>query len=167
MNEIGKTPGEVSKTLDVTGATLRNYVKNFALFLSPDATRKTRKRFSPEDVDTLLTAKSLLNTGLTYGQVSERLETQPLEGEVIDETSPAGSGSTFEDIPPAEEQTTAIELLDWFENVLERQKEQHQTALDIQTQHIESLKSDKERIQRQLNFERLPWWRKWRTEPPD
>ena len=157
MNEIGQTPGEVSKTLDVTGATLRNYVKQFKPFLSENATKKTRKRFSPEDIQILKTAKSFLDAGLTYEQVSERLETLPALGEVIDEPEPE---TIFEDIPPAEEPTTAIQTREFYEQFF-------LPALDAKNETIQELKSDKERLQRQLNYERLPFFRKWFSKPPE
>jgi len=175
MNAIGKTPGEVSQTLDVTGTTLRNYVKQFSPFLSPDATRKTRKRFSPEDIQTLQTAKSFLDAGLTYEQVQERLENQAVTGEVLEnfqpETEPQPEPSP-EDFQP--EDITAIQTREFYERFFK-------PALDAKDETINELKSDKERLiqekeqerlekekaQRQLNYERQPWFRKWFTEPPE
>lgn len=161
MNEIGKAPGEVSKTLDVTGTTLRNYVKQFSQHLSPDATRKTRKRFSPKDIKTLKTAKSFLDAGLTYSQVSERLESQAVTGEVLEdfqpETDPQPEPSS-EDFQPND--ISAIQTREFYERFFK-------PALDAKDETIHELRSDKERLQRQLNYERQPWFRKWFTEPPE
>ena len=161
MNEIGKAPGEVSKTLDVTGATLRNYTKQFTQFLSPGATTKTRKRFNPEDIETLKTAKSLLNAGLTYGQVWQRLNEQPLTGDVIDESQPEPEPQpepSSEDFQPND--ISAIQTREFYERFFK-------PALDAKDETISELKTDKERLQRQLNFQRLPWFRKWFNEPPE
>ena len=161
MNEIGKTPGEVSKTLGVTGATLRNYTKQFTQFLSPDATTRTRKRFNPEDIETLRTAKSLLNAGLTYGQVWQRLETQPLEGEVLEDFQPKPEPQpepSSEDFQPND--ISAIQTREFYERFFK-------PALDAKDETITELKTDKERLQRQLNYANLPWFRKWFSEPPE
>ena len=166
MNRKPLTPGEISETLNVSDTSVRNYVKHFQKFLSADATRRTRKRFSPEDVEVLKTAKRLLDEGFTYEQVTERLDSQPVTGEVIDDfqTEPdtEPEPETIEDEP-----ISAIQSMEFFSQVIEQLTEEHKTALQAKNEHIDELKADKDRLQRQLNYERLPFFRKWFTEPPE
>jgi len=183
MNRKPEKPGKVSETLNVTDTTLRNYVKHFKKFLSPDATKRTGKRFSPEDVETLKTAKGLLDEGWTYEQVQERLESQPVTGEVIDESQPETEPQpdTSQEEPTPDEIPSAIQSIEFFSQVIEQLTDEHKTALTAKDNHIEELKTDKERLiqekeqerlekektQRQLNYERLPFYRQWFTEPPE
>jgi DNA-binding transcriptional MerR regulator len=164
MIENQKTAGELSQTLGVTTATLRNYVSKFGQFLSPDATRKTRKRFSPEDVQTLLIAKSLLDDGLTYDQVSDQLQAQPLTGEVIDDLPPE---TQPEDIPPADEIPSAIQSIEFFSQVIENLSAEHKNALTAKDEMIGELRQDKTRQQREISWLRLPWYRKLFNDPPE
>ena len=175
MNEIGKTPGEVSQTLGVTTATLRNYVKKFGQFLSPDATRETSKRFSPDDIETLKTARSFLHAGMTYKWVQEHLENQAVTGEVLEdfqpETDPQPEPSS-EDFQPND--ISAIQTREFYERFFK-------PALDAKDETISELKTDKERLiqekeqerlekekaQRQLNYKNLPFYRQWFSEPPE
>lgn len=149
-----QTPGQLSKSLDITTATLRNYVKHFGQFLSPDAQRKSRKRFNPDDVQTLRYAKSLLDDGLTYAETLDQLESQPLEGEVLDDLPPI-------DLPPATEiPSSAIQTKEFYDQFFK-------PALDAKDETISELKEDKDRLQRQLNYERLPWFRRVFRDPPE
>lgn len=152
-----QTPGQLSKMLDVTGATLRNYVKHFGQYLSDDAQKKTRKRFNPDDVQTLRYAKSLLDDGYTYDEAVTKLETQPLEGEVLDDLPPFEDES--QDAPPADEIPSAIQTREFYEQFFK-------PALDAKDQTINLLEQDKNRLQRELTFLRLPWYRKLFRDPP-
>lgn len=164
MIENRKTAGELSKTLGITTATIRNYVSKFGQFLSPDATRKTRKRFSPEDVQILMAAKSLLNDGLTYDQVVNQLENQPLEGEVIDDLPPE---TQPEDIPAADEIPSAIQSIEFFSQVIDQLTEQHKSVISAKDETITGLKKDKDRLQMEISWLRLPWYKKLFRDPPE
>ena len=161
MNAIGKTPGEVSKPLLRRTPGLGSTTTKFGQFLSPGATTKTRKRFSPEDIRTLKTAKSLLDAGLTYSQVQERLENQTLTGEVLEDFQPGTEPQpepSPEDFQPGD--ISAIQTREFYERFFK-------PALDAKDETITELKTDKERLQRQLNYERLPWFKKWFSDAPE
>ena len=166
MTAKGKPPGKLADELGVTGATLRNYVSHFGPFLSDQAKRKTRKRFSPEDVNTLKYAKSLLDDGLTYDQAADELETsQPLVGEVIDDEIPAPDPEP--EIPPddTQDQQYGLQLVEFLDML----NKEHKTALEAKDEviaakedQISELRQDKERQQKridQLEQERSrSWW---------
>lgn len=85
--EPARHPTEVAAELGISVATLRRWSRQFARFLSApsaespaegDASAAPR-RYTPEDLETLLTIKRLLAEGLTYPQVEERLEALRLE----------------------------------------------------------------------------------------
>jgi len=153
-----KRPGETAKTLQVSGMTLRNYVKEFAPVLSETATRKNGRQFSAGDVQTLKKANSLLSQGMTYKQVLEQLESEkPLEGEVLEED--------WEEAPSAEDERpgTAIGTIEFLTMFME----QTQETLDAKEELISELRNDKERLEKELKWERLPWYRKLFQTPPE
>ncbi|KAA3645386.1 MAG: MerR family transcriptional regulator [Chloroflexi bacterium] len=84
--------GQVSKLMDISGASLRNYVKWFAQFLSDDATKGSGRYFSASDLSILEEARRLLRAGWKVDEVSEELklfnpEERPIQlgedGEVV------------------------------------------------------------------------------------
>jgi DNA-binding transcriptional MerR regulator len=157
MAEITQRPGKVAEILAVSGMTLRNYVKEFSEFLSPQAVKKTGRRFTDQDIRTLQIAASILRDGFTYDQAREQLAEQPLEGEVIDDFPPE---TQPEDIPPFEEIPNALQTLEFYEKFI-------QPALDAKDQTIDELKKDKERMQKELAWLRLPWYRRILAKPPE
>ena len=165
MTAIGKRPGEVSQTLNVTGATLRNYVKAFGAFLSPEATAKTRKRYSDEDVSTLIYAKSFLDDGFTYDQVITRLDERPMTGEVLQ-----GEGWEARPIEPEPEEPTPEEpeqdrqlaTLEYIKIIVD----QTQETVKAKDQTIDQLTEDKKQLQQELSWLRLPWYQRLFTRPP-
>ncbi|HEY65025.1 MAG TPA: MerR family transcriptional regulator [Caldilineae bacterium] len=74
-------PAEVAARLGVSTSTLRRWSQRFAEYLSPDAgepagsgdTDGAHRRYTDEDLATLLTIKGLLAEGFTYQQVERRL----------------------------------------------------------------------------------------------
>ena len=156
MTAIGKRPGEVSQTLNVTGATLRNYVKAFGAFLSPEATAKTRKRYSDEDVSTLIYAKSFLDDGLTYDQVITRLDERPMTGEVLQ-----GEGWEARPIEPEPEEPTPEEPNRQLATL-----EYIKIIVDAKDQTIDQLQDDKKQLQKENAYLRLPWYQRLFTRPP-
>jgi DNA-binding transcriptional MerR regulator len=87
-------PNEVATQLDVSPSTLRRWSNEFADYLSESAGRPqpsegsqvAHRRYTDEDLETLLTIKGLLNEGLTYIQVGRRLQALRLrrtEAEVV------------------------------------------------------------------------------------
>ena len=91
-----RQPGAVARELDISTSTLRRWAKEFHPYLSkmaakPDVTDTgagAHRRYTRDDVEILTRVKTLLNRGLTYDQVVQRLrsegaapseERQPLE----------------------------------------------------------------------------------------
>ena len=77
-----RLPNEVATQLQISPSTLRRWSKEFAPFLSDAAGRPhdeeegtfSHRRYTDEDLETLMTVKGLLTEGLTYPQVTRRLE---------------------------------------------------------------------------------------------
>jgi DNA-binding transcriptional MerR regulator len=77
-----RLPSEVANQLQVSPSTLRRWSNEFADYLSDAAGRPesdpdggtSHRRYTDLDVETLMTIKGLLAEGLTYVQVSKRLE---------------------------------------------------------------------------------------------
>ena len=77
-----RLPNEVATQLQVSPSTLRRWSKEFAPFLSDTAGRPhdeeegttSHRRYTDKDLETLMTIKGLLAEGLTYPQVTKRLE---------------------------------------------------------------------------------------------
>ncbi|GAB4564581.1 MAG: hypothetical protein Kow0047_14490 [Anaerolineae bacterium] len=76
-----RRPAEVAARLGVSTSTLRRWSQRFSDYLSPDAGEPgssedadgSHRRYTDEDLATLLTIKSLLAEGFTYQQVERRL----------------------------------------------------------------------------------------------
>lgn len=77
-----RLPNEIANQLQISPSTLRRWSNEFADFLSDSAGRpqgededKTaHRRYTDEDLETMMTIKGLLAEGLTYIQVGKRLE---------------------------------------------------------------------------------------------
>jgi DNA-binding transcriptional MerR regulator len=82
-----RLPNEVATQLQISPSTLRRWSKEFAPFLSDTAGRPhdedegkfSHRRYTDEDLETLMTIKGLLVEGLTYPQVTSRLEALRLQ----------------------------------------------------------------------------------------
>ena len=85
-----RQPQEMASRLEVSASTLRRWSEEFSAYLSSEADSsegKQHRRYSDEDLATLITVKGLMADGLTYEQVRERL------GELRASPSPGGAGS--------------------------------------------------------------------------
>lgn len=77
-----RLPNEVATQLQISPSTLRRWSKEFGPFLSDTAGRPhdedegtfSHRRYTDEDLETLMTIKGLLTEGLTYPQVTRRLD---------------------------------------------------------------------------------------------
>jgi DNA-binding transcriptional MerR regulator len=77
-----RLPNEVATQLQVSPSTLRRWSNEFAEYLSDSAghpqsaagSQMAHRRYSDEDLETLMTIKGLLTEGLTYIQVGKRLD---------------------------------------------------------------------------------------------
>ena len=71
-----RQPQEVASRLEVSASTLRRWTDEFSEFLSPQAgstDKHQHRRYTNEDLTTLVTAKGLMTEGLSYDQVHQRL----------------------------------------------------------------------------------------------
>src|SRR5512147_1579258 len=85
-----RQPQEIASRLEVSPSTLRRWSEEFSEFLSLEASSsegKQHRRYSDEDMATLITIKGLMGDGLTYEEVRERLL------EARDSGQPASSSS--------------------------------------------------------------------------
>jgi len=77
-----RQPGDVARELDISTSTLRRWAKEFHPYLSQTAAKPdsasagtgTHRRYTGDDVQLLTRVKALLDQGLTYDQVIERLK---------------------------------------------------------------------------------------------
>jgi DNA-binding transcriptional MerR regulator len=85
MNESAayRLPQAVARELDVSPATLRRWSDEFADYLSrgaDSAQGRSHRRYSEQDIATLMVVKELMNNGMTYEQVRQQLAQRPLVG---------------------------------------------------------------------------------------
>jgi DNA-binding transcriptional MerR regulator len=78
-----RQPGDVARELDISTSTLRRWAKEFHPYLSQAASKPdtggavgAHRRYTDEDVHLLTQVKVLLDQGLTYDQVVQRLKSE-------------------------------------------------------------------------------------------
>ena len=92
-----RLPNEIASQLRISPSTLRRWSNEFADFLSDPAGRPAaegqtaHRRYTDEDLETLMTIKGLLTEGLSYIQVGRRLEALRLRQTPSAETHQAES----------------------------------------------------------------------------
>lgn len=98
-----RLPNEVANQLQISPSTLRRWCTEFADYLSDAAGRPeptpgsqvAHRRYTDEDLETLMTIKGLLDEGQSYVQVGRRLEALRLRQSMADAEPPeAGSRVT-------------------------------------------------------------------------
>jgi len=95
-----RLPNEMAAQLQVSPSTLRRWSNEFADFLSgtagqpspTSAGQASHRRYTDADLETLLTIKGLLAEGLTYTQVSRRLDALRLRSDFATVTGAAAEG---------------------------------------------------------------------------
>jgi DNA-binding transcriptional MerR regulator len=103
-----RLPNEVATKLQISPSTLRRWSNEFADFLSDtggrpqgdDESKGAHRRYTDEDLETLMTVKGLLTEGLTYLQVGKRLEALRL-GRPIDSAELDDGGSPVTALGPS------------------------------------------------------------------
>lgn len=106
-----RLPNEVASQLDISPSTLRRWSNEFSMYLSDvagrpgeDESKSAHRRYTDDDLETLITIKGLLAEGQTYVQVGKRLEALRLRrtGEVVfddDEPEARAVGPSLRDSP--------------------------------------------------------------------
>ncbi len=129
-----RLPNEVANQLQISPSTLRRWSNEFADYLSDAAGRPemgprgrvAHRRYTDQDLETLLTIKGLLNEGLTYVQVARRLEAlrvrqAPAEEAVVEEGGETTAlGPSLRDESPFA--SAAVVLSDTIHTVAEGQQ---------------------------------------------
>ena len=146
--------------LEIPPSTLRRYCSEWAPYLSESAQTTGKKRqFTQEDIDTLRTIRSLIGQRKNQAEIAAALEPETLTGEVFDEMPAAPD--------PEPELPSAIQSIEFFGQILEQMTDQHKSVIMAKDETITGLKKDKDRLQNELAWLRLPWFRKWFREPPE
>ncbi len=134
---------EAAKRLAVSPATVRNYSRRFAEYLSDSAAR-TPRQFTEQDLSIMAVARDSLAEGNTYDDVAESLalvdmdRLQPLPEPEPEPTTPS---------------QTALGLSDQFQDIIQ--------ALVGQWQAIaEERRLEVERLRAELAEARKPWWQR-------
>ena len=151
--------GEVAKQLDVTTATVRNWIKLFGdEYLSDQANKKNGKRFTPSDVATLGEIQRLLHDGLRYEDIPHQL--QPIPEIMTNDTFEGANQQPFDVPDPTVARENAIQPLEFFTDFIDKMTDQHQREIQAKDALIDELKDDKTRLQNEVDRLRLPWWEK-------
>lgn len=103
-----RLPNELATRLQVSPSTLRRWSNEFADFLSDsagrlqgdDESKGSHRRYTDEDLETLMTIKGLLAEGLTYFQVGKRLDALRL-GQPIGDAGSDDEGSPVTALGPS------------------------------------------------------------------
>jgi DNA-binding transcriptional MerR regulator len=85
-----RSPHVVATKLDISPATLRRWSDEFKEFLSDEASgnaERSHRRYQNGDLETLFAVKDLMNEGLTYEQVREKLVNRPSISVELDDIS--------------------------------------------------------------------------------
>ena len=145
------TPKQVSETLEIPLSTLRRYRSKWADYLSaPD----NKRRYSQEDIDTLRIIRDLTTQRKSADDIIQVLQ-EPIEPFI------------FEDTQPEPEPQRAIQSIEFFSQVIDQLTSEHQTALSAKDAHIETLEKNQDRLQREISWLRLPWYKKLFRDPPE
>ena len=141
--------GQVSKALDVSTQTIRNWLRTAPDQFSSEAVQKTNKQFTPQDIAVLQNIQRLVSEGVKYKDVTDQLPPIP---EIVDSFEP--------DQDQSQEQNALqpIEFFDHFKIMLEQIQHEHEITLASKDQTIATLQAENDWLKR-------PFWRKWFGSP--
>jgi DNA-binding transcriptional MerR regulator len=109
---------EVASRLEVSASTLRRWTDEFAEYLSEEARASDSgqsRRYTNEDLTTLITVKGLMTEGMSYDQVRQRLGEMRVE-------RPDGSGGPVASEPVLAMAPAVAFISDTLHNVAESQQ---------------------------------------------
>ena len=150
------TPKQTAEILEIPPSTLRRYRSQWAGYLSaPDKSRQ----YTQDDIDTLRLIRDLIGQRKSQDEIAEILMQGP---------QPPFAGDVFEDeIPPGPQPQGAIQSIEFFQNIMDQLTNEHKTALTAKDAHIETLEKNQDRLQREIAWFRLPWYKKMFRDPPE
>ena len=151
-------PKTVSEILGIPPSSLRRYCSAWSQYLSESAQTTGKKRqFTQEDIDALRIIRDLVGKKSHAEIVAALQEPEPLTGEV------------FEDFQPDQEpeQPSAIQSIEFFSQVIDQMADQHKSVIMAKDETITGLKKDKDRLQNELSWHRLAWYRRIFKNPPE
>jgi DNA-binding transcriptional MerR regulator len=114
-----RLPNEVATQLQVSPSTLRRWSNEFADYLSDPAGRPhseagsqaAHRRYTDDDLETLMTIKGLLAEGLSYIQVGKRLEALRLRAITDDESDDSAGMALGPSLPQQSPAYPAVTVL--------------------------------------------------------
>jgi len=159
LKHIVIKPAQIITTLQISRGTLRNYLIYFGELLSESATKPTGKIFSLQDLNTLRQAYDLINReGLSYQETKQKLlstSASVLEPEFVTDPRPGQAAAD-----PGQDQQTQIAPLEFFNNLIQQLTQDHEKTLNAKEDLINELRKDKEKLQEEVFYLRLPWYKK-------
>ena len=140
------TPKQAAEILEIPPSTLRRYRSKWADHLSaPDE----KRRFTDEDIDTLRVIRDLTNQRKPQADIIVALQ-EPIEPFIFEDFQPA----------PEPEQSSAIQSLEFFSQVIDQLTGEHKTAILAQSDHIEDLRREIDQLRGDLEEARKPFWKR-------
>ncbi len=140
------TPQEVSDMLGTPSSTLRRYCRTFTSYLSQNAlTRSKNRRFTDNDIIILKKIRELTQAKKTQEEIEIALQ-------VIQDTEPDQTELETALIPFPQ----ILEIIDQFRH------DQAETR-----RVIDELQGRVEKLERELEYARLPIWKRFRRRKPE
>ena len=140
------TPKQAAEILEIPPSTLRRYRSKWADHLSaPDE----KRRFTDEDIDTLRVIRDLTNQRKPQADIIAALQ-EPIEPFIFEDFKPE----------PEPEQSSAIQSIEFFQNIMDQLTDEHKTAIGAKSDHIEDLRREIAQLRADLEDAKKPWWKR-------
>ena len=144
-------PKTVSEILGIPPSSLRRYCSEWSQYLSESAQTTGKKRqFTQEDIDALRIIRDLVGKKTHAEIVAALQEPGPLTGEVFEDFKPE----------PEPEQSSAIQSIEFFQNIMDQLTDEHKTAIGAKSDHIEDLRREIAQLRADLEAAKRPWWKR-------